>query len=338
MTKKVVLLTYSEDSPSLLHEMTEQLERRGVESLRFDTDLYPLQNHVAFAQEQGSERMVFGNGSGEVALGPEDAVWYRRARYGHKLPFSMDEQLRAVCLEESENLLRGLMAAVPCFVLDPPELVKLCGHKPRQQRLAREVGLETPRTLMTNEVGQAKSFLESCEHGAIAKMLSSFAIYAEDKEEQVVFTTALSDEHLSKLDGLRYCPMVFQERVEKQLELRITVVGNRLFAAAVDSMTMPGAEVDWRQRGVSLIKSWIPYTLPAAVERSLHKYMDAIGMQYSAIDMIVEPSGRHVFLEANPAGEFFWLECNAPCFPLAAAIADVLTDQPGARRRSLARS
>lgn len=336
MTKRVVLLTYSEDSSDLLREMTEALRQRGAEALRFDTDLFPMEGHAAFAQDADSESIVFGTEAERVELGPEDAVWYRRARYGQRLPPNMDRQLRAACVDETESLVRGMLAAVPCFILDSPELVKRCGHKPRQQRLARQVGLHTPRTLMTRDKEQAREFLARCERGAVAKMLSAFAIYGEDHEEQVVFTTALTAEHMSKLDGLRYCPMVFQERVEKQLELRITVVGNRIFAAAVDSMAMPGAEVDWRQRGISLIKSWVPYSLPPEIERSLHRYMDAIGMQYSAIDMIVEPSGRHVFLEANPAGEFFWLQFNAPHFPLTAAIADVLTDQPGARRRSAA--
>jgi glutathione synthase/RimK-type ligase-like ATP-grasp enzyme len=127
--------------------------------------------------------------------------------------------------------------------------------------------------------------------------------------------------------------MVFQERVQKQLELRVTAIGSRLFAAAVDSQATAGAEVDWRERGVTLLRSWQPYTLPREIEDALHRYMSAIGMQYSAIDLIVEPSGRHVFLEANPAGECFWLQYNSPHFPLSTALADVLLDAPGARRR-----
>src|SRR5262249_42761750 len=153
----------------------------------------------------------------------------------------------------------GLFAAAPCFVMDSPERVKRCGHKPWQQQLARAVGLCTPRTLMTNDAAQAEEFLRSCPRGAIAKMLAAFAIYNEKKEERVVFTTALNEAHRQKLQDLRYCPMVFQERIEKQLELRITVVGRRLFAAAVDSMATPGAEVDWRERGLTLLRSWMPY-------------------------------------------------------------------------------
>jgi len=332
MTKKVVLLTYSGDSPDLLDQIAQAVKVRGAETLRFDTDRFPMACQATFRQDGEAESLVWSDGQASVRLDPDDAVWYRRARYAAKLPMSMDKQLRAACVEESESLLRGMLAAAPCFVLDPPDLVKLCGHKPRQHQLARAVGMSTPRTLMTNDPAQAQEFLNSCAHGAIAKMLSPFAIYTDKNEEQVVFTTALNEQHVAKLQGLRYCPMVFQERIAKQLELRITVVGNRMFAAAVDSMATPGAEVDWRERGVTLIQSWVPYTLPQQVEQRLQEYMDRIGMQYSAIDVIVEPSGRHVFLEANPAGEFFWLQCNSPHFPLTEAVADVLTNQPGARR------
>lgn len=332
MSKKVVLFTFSDDSPYMLSAMERALQARGAVCLRFDTDRFPLTAQASFRQEAGAESITFCDGQDSVTLGPDDAVWYRRVRYAAKLPHEMDAQLRAACVAETESLLRGLIAAAPCFVLDSPDLVKECGHKPRQQRLARELGLCTPRTLMTNQPAEAAAFLRSCPRGAIAKMLSAFAIYDEKKEEHVVYTTALSEEHVGKLGDLRFCPMVFQERIEKQLELRITVVGNRMFAAAIDSQAMPGAEVDWRERGVTLIRSWVPYTLPREVEERLHAYMQRIGMQYSAIDMIVEPSGRHVFLEANPVGEFYWLEHNAPSFPLTDAIADVLCDVPGARR------
>ena len=332
MSKTVLVLTYAGENELLLQTLTTALAARGAACLRFDTDRFPLTAQAAFRQESGAETLTFSDGQTRVDLGPDDVIWYRRSRIAGLLPKTMERQVREACLGESEALLRGIVAAAPCFVLDPPELVRKNGHKPQQQRIARAVGLETPRTLMTNDSDAARAFVQSCPHGAVTKMLSAFAIYDEKHTEKVVFTTALTPEHLHKLDGLRYCPMVFQERIAKHRELRITVLGRRIFAAAVDSARTPGAEVDWRERGVTLINDWTPYALPPAVEASLHAYMDRIGMQYSAIDMIVEPSGRHVFLEANPAGEFFWLQTCPPHFPLVDALADVLTDQPGARR------
>jgi hypothetical protein len=330
--KKVVMITRSSDLTGMLKELRAQLEDRGAEVMRFDTDRFPTEAQVEFMQDGDAETIRFRSDGQELRLEADDAIWYRRANWAGKLPQDMDPQLRHGCVSESKALLRGVMAAAPCFVMDPPDLVRERGHKPQQQRLARELGLATPRTLMTNDPEQARAFIASCPGGAIAKMLSAFPIMSETGEEQVVFTTSLTHEHLDKLEGLRYSPMVFQEKVQKRLELRITVIGSRMFAAAVDSQSTEGAEIDWRERGVTLLRSWAPYQLPVEIERALERYMARIGMQYSAIDMIVEPDGRHVFLEANPAGECFWLQYNAPNFPLSGALADVLLDEPGARR------
>jgi len=59
--------------------------------------------------------------------------------------------------------------------------------------------------------------------------------------------------------------------------------------------------------------------------------MDYFGLNYGAVDMIVTPDNRHIFLEINPAGEFFWLEAYNPKFPISRAIADVLLGE-GFRR------
>ncbi len=332
MDRRIVLVTHSEDVNGVVPAVQSRLEARGAEVLRFDTDRFPGEQQASFCQDAAGERLEFRGDGRALALRAGDGVWYRRARWAGRLPLEMDRQLRHGCLLESEACLRGLLAAAPCFVLDPPERVRDNAHKPRQLALARRLGMATPRTLITNDPAEAQAFVGSCRDGAVAKMLVGFPVYGEDGAEQVVFTTSLKPEHMAHLEGLRRSPMVFQERIAKALELRITVVGRRIFAAAVDSQATPGAEVDWRERGVALIRSWVPYTLPAALERQIGDYMAAIGMQYSAIDVIVEPGGRHVFLEANPAGECYWLECNSPHFPFTAALADVLLGEPGARR------
>lgn len=332
MSKKVLLVTYTGDITGMIPELTRTLESRGAEVMRFDNDVFPTEAQLILSQNSTNEGLRFRYKGRELRFGPEDAIWYRRSRIAEKLPRDMDRQLRDGAMLESKALLYGALAAAPCFVLDSPYMVRSNEHKPRQLHIARELGLEIPRSLMTNDPEEARAFIESCPGGVVAKMLSAFPIFDENGVDQVVFTTLITPEHLDKLEGLRYSPMVFQERIRKHLELRITVVGNRLFTAAVDSEKTEGAELDWRARGVTLLKSWREYKLPADVEAKIHKYMDRIGLQYSAIDVIVDPEGRHIFLEANPAGECFWMQYNAPNFPLSSALADVLLDEPGARR------
>lgn len=331
--KQVLVVTHTEDVTGLLSELDKAIDARGGRMLRWNTDEFPVENQVTFFQDEHGEQLRFWLGGASHTIGAHDAIFYRRAKWGAKLPKSMDRQFLRASLDETIALSRGVLQAAPCFVMDPPARVRTNENKPYQQAVARKVGLVTPRTIMTNHPEEARAFLGSCSNGAVVKMLASFAIYDEQGREQVVFTTKFRPELLEKLDQLRFCPMVFQEHIPKKLELRITVVGQRFFTAAVDSQAMEGAETDWRERGLALVNAWQLHTLPAEIEEKLRAYMQVMGVQYSAIDMIVEPSCRYVFLEANPVGECFWLQHYEPHFPLADALADVLLDVPGARRK-----
>jgi glutathione synthase/RimK-type ligase-like ATP-grasp enzyme len=163
----------------------------------------------------------------------------------------------------------------------------------------------------------------------VTKMLSSFAVY-EGGRELVVFTNRVKPEDLADLSGLSLCPATFQEAIPKALELRATVVGDRVMTASIDSQSSERAADDWRRDGLRMIQDWQPYELPREVEEKLLRLMDYFVLNYGAIDLIVTPDGRHVFLEVNPVGEFFWLERH-PGLPVSEAIADVLLGR--ARRR-----
>ncbi len=71
------------------------------------------------------------------------------------------------------------------------------------------------------------------------------------------------------------------------------------------------------------VSTVLPYQLPLEVEEKILRLMDYFSLNYGAIDIILTPDGRHVFLELNPSGEFFWLE-RAPGLPISRAIADLL--------------
>ena len=158
----------------------------------------------------------------------------------------------------------------------------------------------------------------------VTKMLSSFAIY-DDGKELVVFTNPVKPEDLADLSGLKLCPATFQELVPKSLEIRTTVVGRRVMSASIDSQVSARATHDWRRDGVRMIKEWQPYQLPVEVEERILRLMEYFSLNYGAIDIILTPDGKHVFLELNPCGEFFWLE-RSPGLPVADAIADVLVN------------
>lgn len=331
----VLLITRSDDSASPAR-VAAALEARGVRAYRLDTDLFPTDLRVSIHDAAGDDGRPQGRivgPAGALDLDDVTAIYYRRFNVGARIPTDLDRQLRAPSIEESRRVLFGLMQALAgsgVFALDRLDVVRRAEHKSLQLALARRLGLDVPRTLVSNDADAVRAFAAELPAGIVTKMMASFAVYDEAGQEHVVFTNPVSAEDLADLDGLSLCPMTFQERLEKSCELRVTVVGDRVMAAAIDSQALPRARSDWRREGVALLEHWRHYELPADVHAKTLALMDALGLNYGAFDFIVTPEGRHVFLEVNPVGEFMWL-CTAPGLPIDEALADVLCGR--ARRR-----
>ncbi len=318
----VLIITHSHDNESIPLVMNA-IADRGGKAFRFDTDRFPTEVQLNVYYGKECDRLTLTSDEKKLDLSEVSAVWYRRIAIGSKIPTTMDPQLRQASIQESRVTIQGMIASIKGFHLDSLPNIRFAENKQLQLQVARELGLDTPLTLTTNNPEVVKQFACECKQGMIAKMLSSFAIYDERGQEHVVFTNPVKDTDLENLDELRFCPMTFQEKLPKALELRTTIVGQRVFTAAVDSQSNQKARFDWRRQGIALLNAWQPYDLPKDIESKLLKLMASFGLNYGAIDIILTPDGRHVFLEVNPVGEFFWLE-RCPGLPISQAIADAL--------------
>ncbi|WP_036480469.1 MvdD family ATP-grasp ribosomal peptide maturase [Myxosarcina sp. GI1] len=319
----VLIVTHSQDNESI-PLVIDAIESQGGRAFRFDTDRFPTQVRLDIYYGREEERLTLFSEAATLDLREVSAVWYRRIAIGSRIPDTMEPQMRQASVQESRVTVRGLLASLQAFYLDSIIKVERAKNKQLQLKIAREIGLDIPRNLTTNNPEAVKEFVATCREGAIAKMLSSFAIYDERGQERVVFTNPVRSEDLENLDGLNFCPMTFQEQIPKTLELRSTIVGERVFTAAIDSQSNSHARHDWRRQGLVMIKDWKSYELPSEITEKLLELMRYFGLNYGAIDLILTPDNRYVFLEVNPVGEFFWLECYPPCFPISQAIAELL--------------
>lgn len=321
-----VLIIAHSDYRDDIREVTAALGARGARVIRLDTDALPTATRLSLGY--GGQRSAVRLAGGEE-IDPESvsAVWLRGFREGAALP-EMDPEHRRVCVEAAETSLTGLLAKVGGFQLDPQERVRRAENKPLQLGLAEALGLSLPATLISNDPDEVRAFVRSCRGGAITKMVvPQFVREGEEEGEfELVYTNPVTPEALEDLDGLHLCPMIFQERVPKALEVRVTVVGRRVFSAAVDSQIAEGARDDWRRDQRPLAGTWRPHDLPGEVEEKLLRLLDSLGLEFGGIDLILTPEGRYVFLEVNPLGSFSWLEHNLweRSFPISGTIADLL--------------
>ena len=320
LDKQVLLITHSKDNASI-PMVEEAIRERGGHPVRLDTDHYPLDLQMSTSYHNGGWKRTLKTPDATVDLDCLAGVWYRRFYTGHGLPESLGD-LYEPSIQESRRTLWGGIASLGCFQLDPLSSVRRADHKELQARKAIELGLDIPKTLFTNDPEEARAFIESIDGPVVTKMQHPFAIYRQGIEN-VVFTTRVQRDDLEALEGLRYCPMIFQEEVVKTLDVRVTMVGKKIFAAAVDAQSNEKSQVDWRRDGVGLLRSWKPYELPEDIPPKLIELQRFLGLNYGAIDFVVSPEGRHSFLEVNAVGEFFWL-VDTPGLPIPGAIADVL--------------
>ena len=326
----ILIVTQSNDNDSVTR-VTEAIARKGGHTIRFDTDRYPTDVRLsAYYGSGGENRLTLNNEDGEFDLREVTAIWHRRINFGAHLPTELDRQLRHASIGEASAAANGMLASLKTFRMDHLRHIRHAENKQLQLQVARELKLDVPRTLTTNDPVAVRAFAKSCEGGIVTKMLSSFAIYEEGKE-LVVFTNPVKPEDLADLSGLSLCPATFQELLSKSLEIRVTVVGHKVMCAAVDSQVSARAAHDWRRDGLRMIQDWRPYQLPHEIEEKILHLMDYFRLNYGAIDIILTPDNRHVFLELNPCGEFFWLE-ETPGLPISDAIADVLLGRASRRQ------
>jgi glutathione synthase/RimK-type ligase-like ATP-grasp enzyme len=119
--------------------------------------------------------------------------------------------------------------------------------------------------------------------------------------------------------------VIFQEYVPARFDVRVTVVGDRIFAAAIhsqDTQYLVDFCIDMNRAKVE------PHDLPTDVATRLAEFMQRLGLVYGANDMRLTPDGRYVFLEVNPAGQWLFIEGRTGQ-PITTAVAETLAGQMG---------
>ncbi len=333
----VVVVTHSEHDAAV-DAVLDAVRARGERAVRFDGDHYPTRASLTFelsddAPAGGAIADDALDEGGPVALEDVRAIWLYQTWAGYRLPAG---PYRALGQELAAAAMQGTLEASGAFVMDPPGPAE---RKPVQLRAARAVGLAIPRTMVSNDPASVRRFAEVVRARGGEVVTKSPGTWLKQFEDDgtltaKAYTSVVTDEALDALEGLRLGPMMFQERIPKRRELRVVVVGHDVFAVAIDPSESPDGEVDWR-RSHAHDYTRTPYALPAEIHARVLALMDLLGVNYAALDLIVTPEGRHVFLEANPScGGFEQL--HEAGLPVVDAIADVLVGRR--RRRAPART
>jgi glutathione synthase/RimK-type ligase-like ATP-grasp enzyme len=257
-----------------------------------------------------------------VDLDAVASVWYRRPTF-----FKFDEGLldneREFATVESALGIGGLFRSVDALWANRPDAESVAQLKPYQLHLARAEGLRAPRTLITNDPDEVRRLLARGEK-LIYKIFGGGVVQVAGETPAMLFTTDISDVDDAALDRIRHTPCIIQERVEKRVEIRMTVIGRTILLATIDSQSSPDTYLDWRAAESQRLKYGPPEHPPQHVVEATMRLMDSLGLAFSTVDFIVTEGDDWVFLEINPNGQFMWLEYETG-LPMTETMADLLS-------------
>lgn len=205
-----------------------------------------------------------------------------------------------------------------------PSAAAKCESKLFQLHVAREAGLLIPDTAVTNDAAIVRQLIRRC-HRVIYKTFYSHAWQDASTGRTRAMDVALLDESsdLPKAE-IAVCPGIFQHYIDKSFDIRITVVGQHMFAARIWRSDKQ-AYVDWRPHIADDDIVVEPFDLPAAVEANLRAMMGRLNIVFGCIDLVADREGNLFFLEVNQQGQFLFIEGRQPKLPLLRAMTAMLS-------------
>jgi glutathione synthase/RimK-type ligase-like ATP-grasp enzyme len=262
-------------------------------------------------------------GAGRIDLGEIDAVWSRRPGL-IKTSGLPEPWMETMVQNEGFSVVAGLLRSLNCLFVNHPASDHEASFKLWQLEVARRVGLTIPKTIVTNVPQAVAEFYEQCRGEVIGKLVGETSNLFLPKYETVgVPTLALSEADLAHLDQVAAAPHLFQERIDKRHDIRVTAIGQRLFPVRIDSQVGSGT-VDWRtDYSVPMELT----TLPRDVDEACVNLLRALALNYGSIDLAVDRQGRHVFFEINCAGQYKWMEDRIAGLDLSLELAKLLIGQ-----------
>lgn len=319
MSMKTILVITEQFDPTA-DSVIQVLSERRCPVLRWNLDTYPQGSALTYrVSDSGFDGTISVDGR-TMSFGDIGTVFCRTTR-ASGFPTDLKTNEREFALRETEGIINSLASVSDWRWVNDPRKDAIATRKVTQLSVAQRLGLKIPRTVITNDPETVKSFYAACGGLAIYKALSPAMNLAEGK---LLFTNALTDEKMSQIELIQHTPGIFQELVRKDYEVRLTVVGEKMFAAKINSQKNERTKVDWRVAALDLQHEAIE--LPTEIRSKVRAFMNEFGLVYSCLDFIVTPDGEYVFLENNPRGQYLWVE-NFTGMLITEAIADTLVEQ-----------
>ena len=106
---------------------------------------------------------------------------------------------------------------------------------------------------------------------------------------------------------LASCPTLFQERIAKSLDVRLTFLDGLVAAVGLRRLDGEDQILDIRRDNMQgVIHGKV--AVPSEPEAKLGRLVSSYGLRFAAVDMAIDCEGEWVFFEINPNGQWAWMD------------------------------
>lgn len=269
---------------------------------------------------EGSKAIITYDGT---ELKDVKAVWYRKPDLIDDIKLPVEDKYLQYSRDTITRHIAALRASFPeAYWVSDYYAIQRAENKFWQLQMAHRVGFNVPETVITSDRAIAERFIKKHDN-TIVKSLTQTS--PEVTRETVLFSTKINHQHSFDLGGLNLAPAIFQQAINAVTDVRVTVVGDEVFAAAVqDKGIEEWTEIrDWRISQLMGKVKFEPYKLSKSTVEWCIKLVRKLGLVYGAIDLVVDENGKEWFLEINPNGQWAFIE-DETGQPIGKAIAELL--------------
>ena len=289
------------------------LNKRGTPVFRLNSECLLTDYEFCWWNDSTKCDFVIKNvSSGLTVKGSEvTAIWDRRPENPKELFVKSTDEINKLNLNEAA----GFLSFIRYYLKDVFSIGSIindryAASKMLQTRIAQQVGFSVPSSCFSNRKKNVILFGNQFSD-LILKPIDGDSLVCEDDKQYVFYSNKISSITLEDIpeDAFSQTACFLQNYIEKEYEVRVTVVENNVFACNIDSQAMKDNQgrIDWRQGYDYNIKHEI-ITLPNDIEVKCLDFLKIMGLNFGAFDFIVTPDNKYIFLECNPNGQWLWIE------------------------------
>lgn len=300
--KKILILSYESDPHA--DSVCNYFLDKNIEFFKINTENIIKDYEVTFDSSQIS--YTISNKCREIMLDESWNIWNRRI-LEPEIPSNIPENLVNIILTETERTWQGLTFSHKGKVVNSPQSDYISNNKIDQLCFAKnyESNINIPDTIITNNPKILLSFYEN--HNKICHKLLQVPMVVKGGEYFGVYTNIVTSENMKNMELIRKNPCQFQEYIDKEYELRITALKDKIIPIAIYSQKSEISKIDFRRYDFKNV-TYEKVNLPNNVEKFCFDILNYYNLSFAEIDMILNKEGDYYFLEINPKGQWLWLE------------------------------